>query len=172
MIEREPDFEDQKIRAWTFGEDHREDQQFEGDPTMLSLNMEKEEIFESRAYRFQTSPEASLYLLNLVTSRQHHLALSLEESVQAATELMEGITFKFLAKRTKEDGLITSLLVAVRGDDRCLLSRQEWVKEAEYRQAVQEFEAGFLPKGVLGPPMVVTPEEWHRYAQEGPFAEN
>lgn len=41
---------------------------------------------------------------------------------------MEGVTFKFLAKRRKEEGLISSLLVA------------------EYRQKVQEFEAGFLPK--------------------------
>ena len=41
---------------------------------------------------------------------------------------MEGITFKFLAKRRKEEGPISSLLVA------------------EYRQKVQEFEAGFLAK--------------------------
>ena len=89
--------------------------------------------------------------------------------MQAATELMEDATFKFLAKRRKEDGLISSLLVAVRSGDRCLLSRQEWVEVAEYRQKVQDFETGFLPEGVLAPPLVVTLEEWRRYSEEGPF---
>lgn len=109
--------------------------------------------------------------MDLVISRQYELGLSPEEVVQAATELMEGITFKFLAKRRKEDGLVSSLLVAVRSGDRCLLSRQEWVEVAEYRQKVQEFEASFLPEGVLAPPLVVTLEEWRRYSQEGPFSE-
>lgn len=84
---------------------------------------------------------------------------------------MHGITFKFLAKREREDGLVSALLVAVRGGDCCLLSRQEWVEVADYRQKVQAFEAGFLPEGVLAPPLVVTQEERRRYSQQGPFAE-
>lgn len=138
MIEREPDFEDDKIRAWTFGEQPPEAEKFEGNPTTLSLDMEKEEIFESRTYRFRPGPEALAYFVDLVSSQKHQMELSPEEILQAARELMADITLKFLAKRRKENGLISSLLVAVRGNDRCLLSRQEWVEESEYLQKVQD----------------------------------
>ena len=171
-MEREPDFEDAKIRLWKAKPEHEEGREFKGDPTLLTLDMEKEEIFESRAYRFRPGPEALAYFVDLVSSQKHRLGLSSGEVLQAARELMADITFKFLAKRRKEDSLISSLLVAVRSDDRCLLSRQEWVEESEYLQKVQEFEAGFLPEGVLAPPLVVTLAEWRRYSQEGPFLEH
>lgn len=170
-IERGPDFENDKIRTWKFGPEDQEAEEIGRDPTMLSLDVAREEIFESRTYRFRRGPEALGYLIDLVTSRQYVLGLSPEEVMQAATELMEGITFKFLAKRREEDGLISSLLVAVRSGDRCLLSRQEWVEVAEYRQKVQEFEAGFLPEGVLAPPRVVTLGEWRRYSEKRPFSD-
>jgi len=169
MIERGPGFENDKIRAWKFKPEDQQVGETGRDPTMLSLDVEREEIFESRTYRFRRAPEALGYAMDLVTSRHYELGLSPEEVMQAATELMEGITFKFLAKRREEDGLISSLLVAVRSGDRCLLSRQEWVEVAEYRQKVQDFEAGSLPEGVLSPPLVVTLGEWRRYSQEGPF---
>lgn len=138
---------------------------------MLSLDVDKEGIFKSRTYRFRPGPEAFHYLLDLVASRQYRLGLSPGEVMQAATELMEGMTFKFLAKHRKEDGLITSLLVAAAPNSRSLLSRQDWVEEAEYREPVQRFDAGFLPDGVLAPPLVVTVEEWRGYSQESPFSE-
>ena len=169
-IERGLDFENDKIRTWKFRPEDQEGEEIGRDPTMLSLDVEHEEIFESRTYRFQRGLEALGYMMGLVTSRQYKLGLSPEEVMQAATELMEGITFKFLAKRRREEGLVSSLLVAVRSGDRCLLSRQEWVEVAEYRQKVQAFEASFLPEGVLAPPLVVTLEEWRRYSQEGPFS--
>ena len=171
MIEREPDFEDEKIRLWKFQAGHEEGKEVEGDPTLLSLDVEKEEIFESRTYRLRRGPLAYHYLLDLVTSRQPGLDFTPEQVVQVAAELMEVTIFKFLAKRRKEDGLITSLLVAAAPNSRSLLSRQDWVEEAEYRQAVESFEQGFLPEGVLAAPLVVTVEEWRRYSQEGPFSE-
>lgn len=171
MMEREPDFEDDKIRAWTASPEDQRLEEIGRDPTMLSLDMEKEEVFESRTYRFRPGPEALAYFVDLVSSQKHQLELSSGEILQAARELMAGITLKFLAKRRKEDGLIDSLLIAVKGNDRCLLSRQEWVEESEYLQKVQDFETGFLPGGVLSPPLVVAPEEWQRYSQEGPFSE-
>ncbi len=170
-IERGPDFENDKIRTWKFGPEDQEGEEIGRDPTMLSLDVEREEIFESRTYRFRRGLEALGYVMGLVTSRQYELGFSPEEVMQAAAELMEGITFKFLAKRRREDGLVSSRLVAVRGGDRCLLSRQEWVEVAEYRQKVQAFEASFLPEGVLAPLLVVTLEEWQRHSQEGPFSQ-
>ena len=169
-IERGPDFENDKIRTWKFGPEDQEVEEVGRDPTMLSLDVEREEIFESRTYRFRPGLEALAYLTDLVASQQHALQLSPEEVMQGVGEMMEGITLKFLAKRRKEDGLVSSLLVAVRSGDRCLLSRQEWVEVADYRQKVQDFEAGFLPEGVLAPPLVVTLEEWRRYAHESPFS--
>ena len=171
MIERQPDFEDEKIRLWKTRAGDQEGGEFEGDPTLLSLDVEQEEIFESRTYRFQRGPEAFHYLLDLVTSRRPKLGFSPQQVVQAAAELMEVTVFKFLAKRRKEDGLITSLLVASAPNSRSRLSRQDWVEEAEYREAVQGFEESFLPEGVLAQPLVVTLEEWQGYSQEGPFLE-
>lgn len=170
MIERQPDFEDDKIRAWMFGPKDRKPEKSKGDPTMLSVDVEREEIFESRIYRFQASPEVLLYLIDHVMSRQPELEIPQEDVIPFARELMQDTAFKFLAKRRKEDGLVSSLLVAVSSDDRSLLSRQEWVEEGEYRQAVQEFETSFLPAGVLTAPLVTTLEEWRRYSQEGPFS--
>jgi len=171
MFEREPDFEDEKIRLWKAKAEDQEGREFGGDPTMLSLDVEKEEIFESRTYRFRPGPEAFGYLLDLVTSRQPELELSPQQVIRGVRELMAVTTFKVLAKRRKEDGLITSLLVAAAPNSRSLLSRQDWVEEAEYREAVQRFEEGFLPEGVLAPPLVVPLEEWRGYSQESPFSE-
>lgn len=171
MIERKPNFEDDKIRAWAAGPKDRELEKSQEDPTVMSLDVEREEIFESRTYRFRSGPETLFYLMELVTSRHFELGLSPEEVMQAAAELMEDTTFKFLAKRSKEDGLICSLLVAVGSNDRSLLLRQERVGEDGYRQAVQEFEASFLSEGILTEPLVTTLEEWQRYSQEGSFSE-
>lgn len=171
MVEREPDFEDERIRAWTAGPEGRGAEEFKEDPTVLSLDAEHEEIFESRTYRFQAGPETLLYLIRLVTSRQPDLGLSREEIMRDARRLMQDTAFKFLAKRRKQDGLITSLLVAVTTGDRSLLLRQEWVEEDDYRQAVQEFEESSLSKGILTEPLVTTLEEWRRYSQQGPFSE-
>ena len=173
MIEREPDYEDGKIRAWTFGEGRREGEEFEGDPTVMSLDVEKEEIFESRTYRFWPGPEGLAYVIDLVASREPKLALRLspEDVIRIARKLMEDTTFKVLAKRRKEDGCINSLLVAVGPHGRHLLARQEWAGETEYREAVQDFEGSLLAKRILIPGLVVTAEEWRRYSEEGPFSE-
>ena len=173
MIERDPDFEDEKIRIWSAREEDQRVRKFEGDPTMLSLDIENEEIFESRTYRFRQGPGVLLYLIDLLVSRCHQgkLELDPEKAPETAAELMEETTFKFLAKRRKEDGSIRSLLVAITADRRTLLAGQEWVGETEYRQAVEEFEANFLPKGILNPPLVVALEEWRHYSRQGPISE-
>ena len=65
MIEREPDFEDDKIRAGT----ERPEEEFGGvgrDPTMLGLDMERGEIYDIRTYRFRPGSEAMAYLADRV----------------------------------------------------------------------------------------------------------
>jgi len=79
--------------------------------------------------------------------------------------LMMGGAIKFLAKRRKEDGPISALLVGVVGNERQLLARLDWAEESEYRQAVADFEVDFLREGVLTEPQVVTLEEWRRYTR-------
>jgi len=171
-MEREPNFEDEKIRIWAAEAGEAKDEDFEGEPTALSLDVEREEIFESRAYHFQENPDTLLYLMNLVASQQRQAGAepALDETFQAAVRLMGEIGFKFLAKRRKKDGLITSLLVGISLGRRRLLSRQEWVEEGEYRKAVQDFEAETVGMGLLAEPQVAALEEWRRYDKNLPPA--
>lgn len=80
MLEREPDFEDEKVRAWAVGPEDPGGGEFEGESTLLTLDMEREEIYESRAYRFRAGPEALAYLSDLVASRRRELGLSAEQA--------------------------------------------------------------------------------------------
>lgn len=121
MIEREPSFEDERIRTWTYSAERGEPETFEEDPTVMHLDVEREEIFESRIYRFRPDPEVLLYLIDQTTVSLSEQSPSPEEIVQFAKELMEDTTFKLLAKRNKPDGLVSSLLVAAGGGERFLL---------------------------------------------------
>jgi len=171
MSERGPDYEDEKLRTWSFGSENQEPEKFEQDPTVMHLDVEREEIFESRTYCLQPTPEVLLYLIDLLISQQPDLDASSDEAMLFAREMIEDTTFRFLAKRDKDDGLVSSLLVAVGGDERYLLLQQEQVEESEYRQAVQDFETIYLPDGIVTAPLVVTLEEWRAYNQEEPFSE-
>jgi hypothetical protein len=173
MVERKPDFEDESIRAWAVSPEDRKAEEFETDPTMLSLDLEKEEVLESRTYRFRPNGETLRFLVGQIASLQpgQGAELDRERAIHTAAQVMAETTFKFLAKRRKGDGFVSSLLVAVSRGTRSLLARQKWCEEAEYRRAVEEFETRFVPEGILSSPLVVTLEEWRRYTQEGPFSE-
>jgi len=80
------------------------------------------------------------------------------ELVNRLMDMIEGTGIKFLAKRHKEDGRITYILVGISRRLRSLLDRQEWVEELP------------LSRAVLSPPAVVTLEEWRRYAEEDPLS--
>lgn len=166
MLEREPDYEDPRIRAWTQSADDRDAEEYGRDPTIISLDMEKEEVYESRTYCLRLGLETLAYLTDLVAGRQSEMRMTPREVRDAVVELMGGITFKFLSKRRKEDGLISSKLVVVRGGDRALLLNHDWVGEEFYREGVRRFEEEFLPQGVLGQPLVVTLEQWRRFTKE------
>ena len=87
MIERRPDYEDEKMRAWTFGAADRRYEEFEGDPTVMRLEVEREEIFESRTYRFQPRPEVLLYLFDVATDLLSEQGVSDDEIIPFAVEL-------------------------------------------------------------------------------------
>jgi len=178
MKEREPNFENEKIRAWLIGpslegpEDKEHDPEgFEKDRTVMTIDEDAEEIFESRAYHFRPSPETFSFLLGSLakTMGEDVVEISPEELVDHVMDMIEGTGIKFLAKRRKEDGRITYILVGIGRRSRSLLDHGELVEEARYRKAVQEFEELPLSRAILSPPAVVTLEEWRRYGEEGPL---
>ena len=69
MIEQQPSFEDDRIRAWMSEPGAREPEQFMDDPTLMHVDADREEIYESRTYRFRTTPEVLAFLVEVVTSR-------------------------------------------------------------------------------------------------------
>ena len=82
---------------------------------------------------------------------------------EAALEFGHEMSFKFIAKRRRADGLITYALVFAGLDERYLLGREDWVAEEEFRRAVTAFEADVLPNQLVNPPIVITLEEWRSY---------
>ena len=173
MVERRPDFEDEKVRIWRVKSENPWAERCEGNPRVMSLDLGKEEIVETRTYRFRRSPEAFLYLVKLLASKRSERSVELEllEGAHAVVSLMENTTLKFLAKRRKIDGLISFLLIAMTPKARRVLGRHEWVEEDIYRKSVQDLETTFLSQRVLTRPQIVTLEEWRSYAQEGAFSD-
>ena len=92
MIEREPTFEDDKIRTWSFAPQDREPSQFEGDPTLMQVDVEREEIYESRTYRFQPTPEVLGFLVDVISAHLPTPAPSLEQLCDFAMSLIEDTT--------------------------------------------------------------------------------
>jgi hypothetical protein len=155
-----PEFEDEKIRRWREPTEGRE--WLQDDPTVMSIDIKTEEVFESRAYALAEGARSRL------------LDLAAREGISSsdALEFAGEFSFKFLAKRRRDDGLITYLLTFVGPDERHLLSREDWVTEEHYRQAVREFEAAVTPEGLAEPPIVVTLAEWRQIEQETGSAGN
>ena len=71
MVEREPSFEDDKIRTWTFGPDGGAPEEFEDDPTLMHVDVEREEIYESRTYRFRDDPAVFAFLVEMAAAQLH-----------------------------------------------------------------------------------------------------
>jgi hypothetical protein len=172
MKEREPNFEDEKIRAWLRKPKHENWEGLDKDPTVMTIDEETEEIFESRTYRLRPTPEAFSLVLDILRARMgEQLELMPPEMLaQYANSMVEDTMIKFLAKRRKEDGRIAHLLVAMTGGSRRLLDGQEWVEEEDYRQTVECFEQLPLSRAILSPPVVVPLDEWRRYAEGGPLS--
>jgi len=181
MKEREPNFENDKMRAWrirpSLEDPEEKEHDFEGlekDPTVISIDEETEEIFESRAHHFRLGPETFSFLLGSLakTMGEDLVEIPPEELVDYVMDMIEGTGIRFLAKRHNEDGRITFILVGISRKSRSLLDRQELVEEADYRKAVQQFEELPLSRAILSQPAVVTLEEWRHYAEEGPLSKS
>lgn len=166
MKEREADFENEKIRAWLIRPSleglegkERDLEGLEKDPTVITIDEETEEIFESRAYHSRPGPETFSFVLGSLakTMGEDLVKIPRGEVVDHILDMIEETGIKFLAKRRKEDGRITYILVGISRHSWSLLDRQEWVKEADYRKAVQEFEELPLSRVILSSPVVVTP---------------
>ncbi|MCL4552755.1 MAG: hypothetical protein M1305_04285, partial [Candidatus Marsarchaeota archaeon] len=154
-----------KIRLWLPKTEPAAD--LKADPTILSIESETEEIFESRVYHLQDTPEAILLALRLALAERgpSQPVISPEDIADRAAELMADATFKFLAKRRTTDGLITDLLLFQSGGWRHLMARQDWVVEEDYRNLVSSFEIDFMQDGLVSEPLVVTVDEWRRYTE-------
>lgn len=168
MKEREPDFEDDKVRASQARskEPHWED--MDKDPTVIAIDEETEEVFESRVYRIRTHPETFGAVLRMLWQRLRSLGadLRLDEAVDQAANVVDEPSVKFLAKRRKEDGRITYLLVGISPESRRIMDRRELVEETDYRKAVEAFEELPLFRTILAEPVVLTYDECCRYADE------
>jgi len=85
--------------------------------------------------------------------------------------MIEDTAIKLRAKRRKEGGRITHLLVGIRRGSRGVVGRQGWVwKRRDHRRAVQESEQLSLSRAAPSLPVVITLEEWRRYAEKGPIS--
>jgi hypothetical protein len=136
------------------------------------MKEETEEIFESRTYRLRPTPEAFSLGLDLLRVRMGDRLEQMPPEMLAdyAVGMLEDTVGKFLAKRRKEDGRITHLLVAITGGSGRLLEGREWVEEEDYRRTVECVEQLPLSRAIPSPPTVVPLDEWRRYAEGGPLS--
>jgi hypothetical protein len=146
-----PEFEDDSIRRWQ--EPRAESGRLRDDPAVLNIDIKTEEIFESRGY-------------GLGSTAQEHLVAAAADiglPLEVALEFGQEMSFKFIAKQRRADGLVTYVLVFAGLGERHLLERRDWVTEDEYRQAVAEFEEDVLANALVEAPLIVTLEEWRAY---------
>ena len=138
---------------------------FKQESKTLSLDVETEEILETRFYRFRPGCDAIFYLTELFTSKSTNGEREPDwrRATQFAQETMENVSFKFLAKREKKTGQVDFMFVGVNSNQCRLLGQRKDVTEADYRAAVQEFEAILLSRYILDHPKIVALEEWRQH---------
>ncbi len=162
-MERQPDFEDDKIRIWgppQAGEPRPD----EDDPTVMGIDWESEEIEESRTYRLRPLRQALRRLDRLLQADKERrneplVAMALLGPFALDTEV------KILAKRHKETNDISYHIVAISLGIRHLIRPLRTVGEEEYRAKVAGFEKEWITDGPLRQGQVVTRLEWRRYEE-------
>lgn len=166
MWEREPDFEDDKIRMWRTRPEGGEEES-EADDSVLSIDGETEEIYESRSYGLNPPP-ALLALRALLAVEPEEpaggspLAVSLDEVAGRIADT----ALKVLAKRRKSDGRISFVVVTTGPGGRALIHRADLVSERRFRREVRKLERELLEPGLVKPPLVTLADEWQRYARD------
>ena len=158
MERRGPDYEDEKIRAWRVrpGEGRPE-----RDPSVLDIDLKREEIYESRVY--EVTPEALKYIA--LDTLANNPGRDPSDVLKRLLESLDDATFRILAKQDHEDQLLTWVHVSRLGGTRTLIARVDRKPEADFRAFVPEFEASGIRSGTVYPPTVVTLDEWREHAR-------
>lgn len=171
MEGQRPNFEDDRITFWKHPPKGESADEIKEDPTSLSIDVDTEEVFESRVYPLQATQETAILVFRMARMALAEQNLSesdpdFKKVIERGDEMLANGEFKFLAKRRKADGRITHVLLFHSPGWRCLVGRTDWDTEKDYRSAVTRFEVGFLERGLVFEPTVATLEEWQRYAEK------
>jgi len=161
MERREPDYEDEKLRFWAARKDENLPTT-EDDPTVLSVDLAREEIFESRVYDVRQDAIAAVAAQVIVD----HPEVPPEGILVTYMQSAHDSSFRILAKRDKGGQLLTWALVGVFAGRRELIARHDEEPEPIFREFVAEFEGDALEGGLVNPPAVVTVKEWRAYEQQ------
>jgi len=149
---RKPDYEDEKLRRWDV---QPEELPEERDPTILDVDFQHEEIYESRVYRFTDQLRFALLGDLAVEDGQDFTP----ETLGLFLGELDNSGFRILAKRNKKDGSITWKRVTNIGQKRDLIEESQG-SENDFRTFVDGFETESTEAGDVHPPAVITPEEW------------
>jgi len=160
MVERDPDFEDEKIRLWRTPKE-KPPPYDAGDETVMAVDLGREEVYESRVYPLLPHPVTIAFVAAWL-ARQEEPPPQDEFLLLVQSAIGESL-LKVLAKRDRSDGRISYLVVAVGPELRVLIERGEAADEEKYRRMVAHLEDELVVPGVVGEPQVTTPEEWRQY---------
>lgn len=158
MERRGLDYEDEKIRAWRV---RPGESQSERDPSVLDIDLEREEIYESRVY--EVTPEALKYIA--LDTLANNPESDPSDVLKRLLESLDDATFRILAKQDHEDKLLTWLHISRPAGTRALIVRVDCKPEADFRRFVAEFETDGISAGTVHPPTVVTLDEWREHAR-------
>ena len=159
MERRTPDYEDEKIRAWRVSPAEGWP---ERDPSVLDIDLKREEIYESRVY--EVTPEALKYIA--LDTLANNPEKDPSDVLKRLIESLDDASFRILAKQEREgQQLLTWVHISRLGGTRAVINRFERKPEAEFRAYVAEFEADGISAGTVYPPTVVTLDEWREHAQ-------
>ena len=172
MDERKPDFEDGKIRTWLRGPEIDHWEGIENDPTVITIDEETEEIYESRTYRLKPGfPTFGVVMRLFLEKQKDHPHQAAPDGVaHSATDTIHSTTVKFMSKRRRADGRLTYVLAVVDRGRRSLIRRGELVQEQKYSDTVREWEQTPLCSALPSSTAVMGVEEWRRYPARAPLS--
>jgi len=156
-MERQPDYEDERVRQWRARPEER--REWGTDPTVMDVDLTREEIYESRVYDVHVDHVVDLLIEEV--AEEPELAEVLLAALQVNAE--RDVTMRLTAKRHLADGLISFAMVGVIGRMRDLIDREDLVPEPRYRTYVEEFETAMVDGGVVDAPTVIDVEGWRSY---------
>ena len=163
LPDREPDFEDERIQMWRARRLGSASSDFI-DESVLSVDLEKEEVFESRVYPLVPHPATLAFAESrLQSSPAPGDPARLLEELQ---RVIEQSALKVASKRSRADGQITYLVAAIGSEGGALIEQHQVPDEASYRRAVLELEEDLLVPGLVDEPSITTLDEWRWYEQQ------